>query len=318
MKDTDTNYRCSKTFKLNTGAEMPAIGLGTWKCTDEECYDAVMSALKSGYTHIDTARVYGNEVAVGKAINDFLQETKTPRENLFITTKIWCTEVKEPEKALRSSLERLNLDYVDLYLQHWPIAIPSGDELMPTDANGFRTVLPYEEWNYIDTYRGMQPLVSLGLTKAIGISNFNIPKIEKLLSDPEVTIVPACNQVEMHPCLPQPELLEYCKLKNILVQCYSPLGSTGAPVLEDKTLKDISIKKNVSPACVTLSWGVGRGTVVLPKSVNPERIASNFKTITLTPEEIELIEEIGIKSPRRINNPKWGTKLNIFAESDRF
>lgn len=292
--------------------------MGTWKSTDEECYDAVMAALKSGYTHIDTARIYGNEAAVGKAINDFLKETGTPREKLFITTKLWCIDCKHPEKALKESLARLNLDYVDLYLQHWPVAIPPGDELMPTDENGFRKVLPFEEWNYIDTYKGMQPLIELGLTKAIGISNYTIPKIEKLLNDPEITIVPACNQVEMHPCLPQDDLLTYCTEKNIVVQCYSPLGSTGAPVLENETLKSIAEKKGVAPACIALSWGVARNTVVLPKSVNPKRIASNVEVIDLSAEEVKAIEKIGVESPRRVCDPKWGTKINVFADSDRY
>lgn len=189
---------------------------------------------------------------------------------------------------------------------------------MPLDKNGNRLVLSYEECKYNDIYKKMQPLVEKGLTKSIGISNYNIPKIEKLLNDPEVKIIPSCNQIEIHPYLPQIELIEYCKSKGILVECYSPLGSTGAPVLKDDIINKIAKKYNVSPACIVLSWGIDRGTVVLPKSVNPSRIESNLKTIDLEPDEIKLIEDIGVKNPKRVNNPKWGISTNIFAESESF
>ncbi|CAI8506280.1 unnamed protein product [Pichia kudriavzevii] len=310
---------CTKSYTLNTGASIPAIGLGTWRSTDDECYTAVMTALQNGYTHIDTARVYGNEEAVGRAINDFLKESKTPRERLFITTKLWCSECQNPEKALKKSLQRLNLDYVDLYLTHWPVAIdPNSSELMPTNESGQRMVLPFEEWSYLDTYRGMQKLVTLGLTKAIGISNYNIPKIKRLLADPEVEIVPACLQVEMHPCLPQNDLVEFCKSNNIVVQCYSPLGSTGAPVLQDETLKKIAASKNVHPATVAISWAVARDTVVLPKSVNPERIISNLKVIELSDDCVKEISEIGERNPKRVVNPEWTVKKNIFENFDYY
>lgn len=313
-----TPTHCTKSYILNTGAEIPALGLGTWKSTDEECYNSVKTALENGYTHIDTARCYNNEVPVGKAINDYLKESGTPREKLFITTKLWCSECMNPSKALEESLQRLGLDYVDLYLTHWPVAMPNGGELFPTDANGNRIVLPFEEWNYLHTYKAMQSLVGTGLTKAIGVSNYNLPKLERLLNDPEVTIVPACNQVEMHPCLPQPELVEYCKSKGILVECYSPLGSTGAPVLQNESLKSISENLNISPACTAISWGIARDVVLLPKSSNPERIISNSKIVALDQESVSKIEQIGKDSPIRVVNPPWDVKINIFENFDYY
>lgn len=275
--------------------------------------------MENGYRHIDTARVYGNEAAVGDAINDYMKESKTPREDLFITTKLWCSECQDPEKAIKESLERLKLDYVDLYLTHWPVAIPPGSsELMPLNSNNERIVLPIEEWSYVDTYKGMQKLVELGLTKAIGVSNYNIPKLEKLLNDKDIQIVPACNQVEMHPCLPQPELVEYCKSKNILIECYSPLGSTGAPVLKSEILQDVANKYDISPACAAISWGISRDVVLLPKSVNPDRILSNLKVVEMEKDDISRIESIGKTSPKRVVDPNWTVKVNLFENFDYY
>lgn len=304
---------CDKHYILNTGAKIPALGLGTWRSTEEECYTSVKSALENGYTHIDTARVYGNEEIVGKAINDYLKESGTPRENLFITTKLWTSECMNPEKALRESLERLGMAYVDLFLMHWPVASPNDTGvLVPQDEEGNRIVLPFEEWNYVDTYKMMQNLPETGLTKAVGVSNFNIPKLESLLKNPEITVVPATNQVEMHPLLPQIELVAFCKQNNILIQCYSPLGSIGAPVLKDEFLNKMAESYNVSPATLAISWAINRDVVVLPKSVKPERVISNRKTIITDSKDVAEIENYGEKHQTRVVNPNWTTKINIY------
>lgn len=306
----------TKTLTLNTGNSIPSIGLGTWQSPDEECYNAVLSALKSGYKHIDTAMVYQNEVPVGKAIRDFLKESDVTRSELFITTKLWCTTFQNPEQALKDSLERLGLDYVDLYLIHWPVAMAPGDTLMPVRADGSRAALSFDEWSYVDTYKLLQKLLPLGLTKAIGISNFNKVKIEHLLADPEVTVVPAALQVELHPYLPQFELIEYAKSQGIAIEAYSPLGSTGAPVLEDATLVELAKKYNVSPATIAISWGVQRDIVILPKSVNPVRVESNLKTIKLSPEDFQLVNDISKTITKRVVNPDWG--VNIFDSDAKF
>lgn len=303
-----------KILKLNTGASIPAVGLGTWRSTDEECYNSVKTALLNGYTHIDTARIYGNENIVGKAINDYLKETNTPRESLFVTTKLWSTDCMNPEKALRASLERLGLSYVDLYLIHWPIAARNGDDLFPKKEDGQRDTLPYTEWNYVDTWKKMQLLPETGLTKAVGVSNFNVAKLDHLINHPDVKLVPAANQVEVHPLLPQVELVEYCKKKGIVVECYSPLGSLGAPVLEDEFLKSVAAKYDVSPATLAISWAVSRDLVVLPKSVNPERVITNIKVIDLDAKDVEEIEQYGEKKNVRVVNPDWNTPYSIFED----
>lgn len=265
--------------------------------------------MRSGYKHIDTARVYGNEAPVGKAINDYLKESGAKRSDIFVTTKLWCTENRKAEEALRKSLERLQLDYVDLYLIHWPVAMAEGDELMPTKADGTRAILPFNEWTYVDTYKSMQKLLPLGLTKAIGISNFNQEKIEYLLNDPEVTVMPACNQIELHPYLPQIDLVEYCKSKEIVCEGYSPLGSTGAPLLQEPVLTQLAEKYSVSPACIAISWAVCRGTVVLPKSVNPSRVESNLKIVQLSSDDIEIVNDIHKTTSKRIVDPNWGIEV---------
>ncbi|KAG0690516.1 hypothetical protein C6P40_002608 [Pichia californica] len=304
-------YSCSKVYKLNTGAEIPALGLGTWQSPDEECFNAVYTALTAGYRHIDTARVYQNEEAVGNAIAKYLKDTDTSRDEIFVTTKLWCTEVQDPKRALTESLKRLKLDYVDLYLMHWPVTMsPTFNELFPKSKDGKSALLiDFNEWNYVNTYKAMQPLIELGLTKAIGISNFNIPKIEYLLSQPDVTVIPACNQVEIHPFLPQQDLIDYCKSKEILVECYSPLGSTGAPLLKNEVIIQLSEKYSVSPACIVISWAIARDTVVLPKSVHDVRIESNLKTIELSSADVAEIDQVSKTTTQRVVNPPWGAEI---------
>lgn len=303
----------TKTLKLNTGATIPVIGLGTWQSPDEECYSAVLSALHAGYRHIDTARIYQNEEAVGKAVTQYLKESGTSRDKLFITTKLWCSEVQDPEKALEESLKRLNLEYVDLYLMHWPVSMVNRGDLFPKTASGTTEIIPFDKWNYVETYKIMQKLYKAGLTKAIGISNFNIPKIDYLLAQSGVDVVPACLQVEIHPYLPQFDLVDYCTKKGILVECYSPLGSTGAPLLKDPALIKLGEKYGVSPACIAISWAVARDTIPLPKSVHEERIVSNLKVVDLADEDISLVDAVSKTTAKRLVKPEWG--VDIFGDS---
>ncbi|QPG77247.1 hypothetical protein FOA43_004654 [Brettanomyces nanus] len=305
-----------KTLKLNTGALIPQVGLGTWRSSEEEGYNAVLAALKDGYRHIDTARCYGNEEPVGRAINDFMKQSGVQRSDLFVTTKLWCTEFKDPKAALERSLKRLHLDYVDLLLMHWPLAMKSGEGLFPRNADGSRKLLPFEEWSYIDTYKAMQPLIDLNLAKAIGISNYNIPKIQALLADKGVTVKPACLQVELHPYLPQQELVDFCKAHDIVVEAYSPLGSSGAPLLKEKVINEIGEKYGVSAATVIISWAVARGTVVLPKSINPVRVSSNRKIIPLSEADMDAINGIQKTTSRRFVCPDWG--IDIFNSDGHF
>ena len=288
---------------MNTGAHIPAIGLGTWQSTEEEAYNAVLTAIKAGYRHIDTAFVYGNEVPVGKAIAD----SGVPRSELFITTKLAPINMLDPAKALDVSLKNLGLEYVDLYLMHWPVALNPENKshpTFPTLPNGNRDIVL--DRDFVDAYKDMQPLYKLGKARAIGVSNFSVKNLKRLLSSPGVDVRPACNQVELHPYLPQPKLLEFCKKENIILEAYSPLGSTNSPLFEDKGLLELADKYKVSPANIMISWAVWRGTVVLPKSVTPSRIESNFKLVDLSDEDGEKINSISSTlGTKRIVNPNW-------------
>ncbi|CAB4253755.1 similar to Saccharomyces cerevisiae YDR368W YPR1 NADPH- dependent aldo-keto reductase [Maudiozyma barnettii] len=295
-------------LKLNTGASIPSVGLGTWKSTGvDDGYKSVIKALEVGYRHIDTAAIYKNEDQVGKAIND----SGVPRSEIFVTTKLWCTQQHNPKEGLEQSLKRLGLDYVDLYLMHWPVplnprSIKDGNYLtIPIKADGTRDV-ETTSWNFIKTWELMQELPATGLTRAIGVSNFSINNIKDLLASPGNRITPAANQVELHPLLPQQELIDFCKSKGIIVEAYSPLGSNNAPLLSEKTVIEVAKKNNVTPAEVVISWHVQRGYVVLPKSVNADRITSNLKTFSLSDEDFKAVSDISkIEGEKRVVVPDW-------------
>ncbi|CDS12732.1 hypothetical protein LRAMOSA04916 [Lichtheimia ramosa] len=294
-----------RTFKLNTGAEIPCLGLGTWQSKPNEVYQAVLTALKAGYRHIDTAFVYGNEKEVGQALKD----SGVPREEIFLTTKLWNTSHRPDlvAKALETSLANLQTDYLDLYLMHWPVAFVESNDLAPKDAEG---KIQFDSTPYTETYAAMEKLVG-DKVRAIGVSNFTVKKLEKLLETAK--IVPAANQVELHPYLPQQELLDFCAKKGIHVTAYSPLGSTDSPLMKDEQVAAIAKKYDASPAQVLLSWGIQRGTSVIPKSVTESRIISNFKDVELSDEDFNKLNSLVTESKRLIN-PKtfWG--VDVFGE----
>ncbi|KAI8883475.1 Aldo/keto reductase [Backusella circina FSU 941] len=296
-----------RAFKLNTGASIPAVGLGTWQSKPSEVYNAVLAALKAGYKHIDGAWIYGNEKEVGQAIKD----SGVPREELFITTKLWNTyhNPANVEEALELSLKNLGLEYIDLYLMHWPVAFQYGESPSPKDADG-KIILDPSTIN--ETYAAMEKLVGPKV-RAIGVSNFNIANLEKLATTQK--IVPAANQVELHPYLPQEELVQYCKDHGIVVTAYSPLGSTNSPLFEDETVLNIAAKYNVTAAQILISWGVHRGYVVIPKSVTESRIISNFQDVELKQEDFDTLNDITKKQEaKRLVDPFnfWG--VDIFGE----
>ncbi|OAA65158.1 Aldo/keto reductase-like protein [Niveomyces insectorum RCEF 264] len=251
----------AKTFTLNSGASIPAVGLGTWQSKPQEVRRAVEWALAKGYRHIDTAFAYGNEKEVGAGI----KASGVPREQIWLTTKLdnaWHTRVSE---AIDKSLENLGTDYVDLYLVHWPCSVD------PTDRSKV-----VEGWNFIDTWREMQKLPATGKARNIGVSNMGIRNLERLLSDPSCKVLPAVNQIELHPGNPSPKLLAYCASKGIHCSAYSPLGSTGSPLYSDENILAIAKSKGRTPQQVLLLWGLRHGTSVLPKSVTKDRIEANF------------------------------------------
>ncbi|KAL2164856.1 hypothetical protein VTH06DRAFT_152 [Thermothelomyces fergusii] len=269
----------SKTFKLNTGAEIPAIGLGTWQSKPGEVGKAVEAALRAGYRHIDTAFAYGNEKEVGEGI----RASGVPREEIFLTTKLDNTWHKRAPEALQRSLENLGVDYLDLYLMHWPSSTD------PEDVKKH-----YPDWDFVDTWREMQKLVETGKIRNLGVSNFGIKNLERLLNDPSCKIVPAVNQIELHPGNPSPKLVAYCAEKGIHCSGYSPLGSSDSPLYKNETIAAIAQAKNRTVQQVLLLWGVKKGWSVLPKSVNPDRVKANFDLDgwDLTDEEMAKIDAI--------------------------
>jgi diketogulonate reductase-like aldo/keto reductase len=232
---------------LNNGVKMPWLGFGVFKTKEgEEVINSVKWALEAGYRSIDTAMVYRNEVGVGKAI----KESGVPREEIFLTTKLWNTDVRERRtlEAFNESLERLEVDYVDLYLIHWPV-----------------------KDGYIEAWKAMESIYASGRAKAIGISNFMIEHLDEFL--PECSVTPAVNQVEFHPFLVQPNLLKYCQEHKIQVEAYSPIAR--GEVVSAPNIRKLAERYQKTPAQVVLRWEVQHDVVTIPKSVHKERIIEN-------------------------------------------
>ncbi|MED3561795.1 aldo/keto reductase [Bacillus xiapuensis] len=253
---------------LNNGIKMPQLGFGVWQVEDSQATAAVAKALEVGYTSIDTAMIYKNEEGVGKAI----KASSVPRENLFITTKVWNSDqgYENTLRAFDESLVRLGLDYVDLYLIHWPT--PQFDQ-------------------YVDTYKALEKLYHDGRVKAIGVCNFEIEHLERLLKECEVK--PVLNQVECHPFHAQPELKDFCAKHDIFVEAWSPLEQ-GGEVLKDEVIQKIAEAHRKTPAQVVLRWHLQNNTIVIPKSVTPARIEENFNVFDfeLTAQEMQQIHQL--------------------------
>ena len=301
-----------QTLKFSTGAEMPILGLGTWKSATNEVYEAVKTAIKSGYRHIDCAAIYGNEKEVGDAIRESIAEGVVTREELWITSKLWNNSHGRDNviPALTKTLTDLQLDYLDLYLIHWPVPLKP-DAAFPLGEGSFYTL---EEQPVSDTWQGMEAAYEKGLARQIGVSNFGIKKLEELLETSPVK--PMVNQVELHPYLSQTALVDYCHAQNIYVTAYSPLGSSDRPeqmkgadepvLLKDDTISKIADSKGISTAQVLLSWVKQRGISVIPKSVNPGRLAQNLAAadITLSDEEMHQINALN-RDRRYIDGSFW-------------
>ena len=300
-----------KTFTLNDGTVIPAFGLGTWKSPKGEVYAAVKEALTVGYRHIDAAWIYLNEEEVGKGITESLESGVLSREDLFVTSKLWNSfhKPEDVETGCQESLKALGLEYLDLYLIHWPVAFKPGT-LGPKPED----FLPLSEVPLSATFEAMVALKEKGLVRSVGVSNFSVSKLEKLIA--ETGVVPSMNQVELHPYNPQPELKAYCDEKGIRLTAYSPLGSGDRPesmkakdeppLLENETVIQLAASEGISAGQLLIAWAIDRGTVVIPKSTNAGRIAQNFAAAShsLSAEARKTLDEIGI-SYRYVSPESW-------------
>lgn len=261
-------------FTMNNGKMIPCIGYGTYKTSDEEVYGAVLSAVKAGYRHIDTAAYYKNEEGIGRAI----RECGVPREELFVTSKVWNTDrgYENTKRAFAESMERLGLKYLDLYLIHWPANKKQfGEEAKKINAG---------------TWRALEELYAEGKVKAIGLSNFLPHHIEELMETAKVK--PMVDQIEFHPGWAQTEISEYCQKNDIVVEAWSPLGRRDA--LDNEALAEIGRKYGKKTAQVCIRWILQHGILPLPKTVNPDRMAQNADVFDfeLTAEEMKTIDEL--------------------------
>ncbi len=260
-------------LKFANGNSIPMVGLGVFLSEDgNETENAVKWALEAGYRHIDTAKIYGNEESVGKA----MKESGVKREDIFLTTKLWNEDIRQGRnrEAFYESLEKLGTDYIDLYLIHWPVE------------------------GRVEAWLEMEKLYKEGLIKNIGVSNFHKEHLDELLA--KSSIVPCVNQIESHPRLTNCELIDYCKGLGIEVQAWSPLGggTTAAELLKNETLVGIGEKYGKSAAQVIIRWNLQRNVIVLPKSVKKERIIQNFDVFNfeLTNEDMEKIYALNTNS----------------------
>ncbi|KAJ7881190.1 NADP-dependent oxidoreductase domain-containing protein [Mycena leptocephala] len=266
-------------IKLNTGALIPAIGLLKRVAHSSDSERWLLTGLKAGYRHLDTAYIYRTEPYVGAA----LRASGLPREEVFVTTKLPWHHPKYVARSFDESLRNLGLEYVDLYLMHFPqtVEYPNGYDA-PTDFGEFLKVKTVESPTFNETWAELERLHASGRARAIGVSNFSIKTLEQLFKTAK--IVPAVNQVEINPYLAQTELLEYCRNKGIVVTAYSPSGRE--KVRSDPTIVDLADKYKVTPTQIILAWHVARGVVAVPKSSDATRQKENLTLPTLTAEDV--------------------------------
>ncbi|XP_060531330.1 aldo-keto reductase family 1 member B1-like [Cylas formicarius] len=315
------------TYNLNNGLKIPALGLGTFTVTDEKLLEtAIDTALEVGYRHIDTAYIYRNEHIIGKTLKKWFDSGKLKRDQVFVTTKLSSDGVhpERLENQLKESLKNLQLEYVDLYLIHFPIGTK------PRAPGDTATDIIAEPTDHISIWKIMEKQVEDGRTKSIGVSNFNEKQIENILKNAKIK--PACNQVEVHVYLPQNSLVKFCQDNGIVVIAYSPLGNPGInefraklgrppqslpDMLNDTLIKQIAEKHKKSAAQVMLKFLLQRKIAVIPKSITPSRIKENFDlfNFSLDDSDLKLLDSLKVGEKARVcnfsnlhgfkNHPEW-------------
>ncbi|WES97490.1 aldo/keto reductase [Chryseobacterium arthrosphaerae] len=279
-------YAGQPVVTLNNGVDIPALGFGVWQMDDlKECENAVIKAIQTGYRMIDTAAIYQNETAVGAAVKN----SGVNRDELFITSKVWVQDhgYEKAKSAFQRTLDRLQMDYLDMYLIHWPY----GD--------------------FLGTWKALEELYQEGKIKAIGVCNFTVEKLEEL--NVHSTVLPVINQIELHPVFQQKELQVYDRENNIVTQPWSPLGNGNADLLNNADLKSVAEKYGKTVAQVILRWHLQEGFVVIPKSVTPSRIEENFNVFDfeLTEDEMNVVRSLDTGNRLFFDpkDPEWEQKM---------
>lgn len=260
-------------IKLNNGALMPQLGLGVWKADNKQAESAVNYALETGYRAIDTAAIYHNEEGVGRAI----ASSAIKRQEIFVTTKLWNTDQRDPRGALEKSLHNLQLDYIDLYLIHWPC---------PADLQ------------YVQAWKTLIKLQKEGQIQNIGVCNFNSSHLKQLIDETKVT--PVINQIELHPLFQQKQLQAWNAMHNIQTESWSPLAQGGKGVFDQEIIQSLATKYQKTPAQIVLRWHIDSGLVVIPKSVTPKRIAENFAVFDFQLDKTELNDMAKLDKQHRL------------------
>lgn len=323
MLDSQLPLTDPPNFKLNNGREIPSVALGTFNMGSlENVINSIHTAFKLGYRHIDTADYYRQEENVGKALKLAFEQGLVKREEVFVTTKVWNSNHRYVAESLGQSLKKLQLDYVDLLLIHWPIAFKhvydenNNQITAPTKEHLEKYDIYDYDWNFVQTWHQFEEVYKTGKVKSIGVSNFTRKKLDILLAHSKIT--PQVNQIQVNPYNPQLELVEYSLKHNIVPEAYSPFGSLDVAILEDNDLKKYAEEKGSTPGSLVVSWLVARNIVAIYKSKTPERLESNFEVKKLPKEDIEWLNHFADRkfgSGGRTDSQHW-VPPGLFDDKD--